>query len=92
MFCKPTFICDDIILPFTGHELVRKDKFLRVRLIKLRVVLEPYNKGWFATRKIRDNDSLAKLAKISRLRINVGLQYLDAKSTVMDIIKHDKSL
>lgn len=38
MYCKPTFIRDDIILQFTGHELVRKDKFLRVRLIKLCVV------------------------------------------------------
>lgn len=24
MYCKPTFIRDDIILPFTGHELVRR--------------------------------------------------------------------
>lgn len=38
MYCKPTFIHDDIILQFTGHKLVSKDKFLRVRLIKLCVV------------------------------------------------------
>lgn len=25
MYCKPTFIHDDIILQFTGHKLVSKD-------------------------------------------------------------------
>lgn len=33
-----------------------------------------YDKGWFAAGNIRDDDALANIAKISRSRINVGLQ------------------
>ena len=40
------------------------------------LLLQPYDKDWFAARNISNNEALADLAKIFYTQIKIGLQYL----------------
>lgn len=62
---KQTFILDDFIFWFNWEELIRDDLFSEELLIKTCVVITTFGKGWFAARRIRDNEALANLVKLS---------------------------
>jgi hypothetical protein len=73
MYCKPTFIHGYFISRFFCDKLVRNEYFSRPTIFhSYRTILYI----WFTTRNIRDNElGSHELAKFSRSRIKVGLQY-----------------
>lgn len=76
IYCKPNSFSDDFISRVTADKLFRGDLFLRSGLIFFRVVVTIVIRQELIFRRenIRDDGALAKLAKISRTGIKVGLQ------------------
>lgn len=74
-YCKPTFICGYFISRLTSAKLVFGNLCSRPNLIRPVLSYQPNDKDWFALRNIRDEETLANLAKITRMRIKLGLQY-----------------
>lgn len=74
--CKLNFIRGDFISRLTFGKLDRYDYCSQPSLIQTPVAVTTIDRYWFAARNIHEDRALAKLAKISRTGIKVGLQYV----------------
>lgn len=73
--CTPTFIRDFFISRFTSDRVVCDDLCSQLGLLQTSLVITPIRQRMIRGRNIHNDDVLANLAKNSRMRIKVGLQY-----------------
>lgn len=77
IYCKPTFIHNDLSLQFSGAVWLARIIFHNQAFCGSMLLLQFYNSDWIAARNIHDDKALTNVAKICWFTVLIVLIYLN---------------